>query len=212
MKLYIIRHGQTDWNKENIIQGSEDNLLNETGISQSDAAGNYLSEERFSALITSPLTRTKETGAHILSKNKRTSKTEILDQHHYVYKGFSERDFGEVSGKHVQEFKKITFGVSDIEEDEAFISRIGMDFIRMMDFLSKTYTNDASILIVTHSHMIKALFHHLNPINYKIHKNPLVNCSVSVIHVDMDLYSQGTLWTKCIDIASYNIDPLHITS
>lgn len=38
MKLYIIRHGQTDWNVMEKLQGKTDTELNETGINQARKA------------------------------------------------------------------------------------------------------------------------------------------------------------------------------
>ena len=38
MKFYIIRHGQTNWNKEGRIQGKTDIELNEEGIKQAEEA------------------------------------------------------------------------------------------------------------------------------------------------------------------------------
>jgi broad specificity phosphatase PhoE len=34
MKLYVVRHGETDWNKKKFMQGNTDVSLNETGVSQ----------------------------------------------------------------------------------------------------------------------------------------------------------------------------------
>lgn len=39
MNIYFIRHGETDWNVENKIQGSNDIDLNENGINQALALG-----------------------------------------------------------------------------------------------------------------------------------------------------------------------------
>jgi broad specificity phosphatase PhoE len=61
--LYVIRHGETDWNRERRIQGSSDIPLNDTGRAQAAAAGAALAGELVSPLIVaSPLSRAYDTG------------------------------------------------------------------------------------------------------------------------------------------------------
>ncbi|MEG0590716.1 MAG: histidine phosphatase family protein [Lachnospiraceae bacterium] len=66
MKLYIIRHGETNWNKERKIQGASDIPLNDFGrvLAQQTAQG--LKEIPFDAAFTSPLCRARETAQIIL--------------------------------------------------------------------------------------------------------------------------------------------------
>ena len=61
MKLYIIRHGQTAWNKEEVFRGTKDIPLNEVGLKEAAALGNYLKPVSFDALYTSPLSRAVQT-------------------------------------------------------------------------------------------------------------------------------------------------------
>lgn len=44
MKLYLVRHGETDWNVHRKIQGSTDTELNETGVAQAKALANVLAD------------------------------------------------------------------------------------------------------------------------------------------------------------------------
>ena len=75
-ELYFIRHGETDWNAEGRYQGSRDIPLNSRGHGQADLNGDLLKSllERsgrtaadFSWYV-SPLTRTRETMAHIRAR------------------------------------------------------------------------------------------------------------------------------------------------
>lgn len=63
MKVYLIRHGQTDWNKEKKIQGSVDIELNEDGRKQAHKMGKELMNRNLpiQALYCSKLKRAKET-------------------------------------------------------------------------------------------------------------------------------------------------------
>ena len=57
VKLFLIRHGQTDSNVEGRYQGTLDTSLTETGIEQAIAAKKYLSKVKFSNVYSSPLKR-----------------------------------------------------------------------------------------------------------------------------------------------------------
>ena len=67
VELTLIRHGETDWNKERRIQGHIDQSLNETGIQQAHDTAKKLNGKDFDLIISSDLKRSKET-AEILSK------------------------------------------------------------------------------------------------------------------------------------------------
>lgn len=62
-KIYFVRHGQTDFNKNNIVQGASiDAPLNKTGLLQAKALFSYYNKKViFDKVYTSSLIRTKET-------------------------------------------------------------------------------------------------------------------------------------------------------
>ena len=66
MKLYIIRHGQTDWNRARRLQGRTDIPLNEWGRRVAELTREGLKDVTFDVAFTSPLIRAKETAELIL--------------------------------------------------------------------------------------------------------------------------------------------------
>lgn len=65
MRLILVRHGQTEWNQLGIIQGRTDIPLNDTGIVQARAAGEWLSQRRIDAVYSSPMQRAFDTATEI---------------------------------------------------------------------------------------------------------------------------------------------------
>ncbi|XP_021546311.1 fructose-2,6-bisphosphatase TIGAR isoform X3 [Mirounga angustirostris] len=69
--LTVVRHGETRFNKEKIIQGQGiDEPLSETGFKQAAAAGMFLNNVKFTHVFSSDLMRTKQTVHGILEKSK----------------------------------------------------------------------------------------------------------------------------------------------
>jgi len=67
MIIYLIRHGQTEYNDKSIFRGQLDIPLNSYGISQAESIGKALAAVGFDAIYTSPLIRAKKT-AEIINK------------------------------------------------------------------------------------------------------------------------------------------------
>ncbi len=66
MKLILVRHGETYWNKERRVQGgSSDIELNDVGIRQADRLALFLRNEKVTAVASSPLKRAISTGEAI---------------------------------------------------------------------------------------------------------------------------------------------------
>lgn len=55
MQIYIIRHGETDWNTKRLLQGATDIPLNQNGIEAARLTAEALKEIPFDAIYTSPL-------------------------------------------------------------------------------------------------------------------------------------------------------------
>ena len=100
MKIYLIRHGETDWNHINRFQGREDIELNAAGIAQAARCGQTLQGLGIEAVYTSPLKRAHCTGEEIaaqigLSRDGVEPMQELI-----------ERDLGPFSGQLVKDKKE----------------------------------------------------------------------------------------------------------
>ncbi len=96
VELTLVRHGETDLNKQKIVQGSEINAqLNKVGRAQAKKAGESLKGKMFDVIISSHLDRASET-ARIIAK-------EIGLEYAGGFEIFRERDLGDWTGRPIEE-------------------------------------------------------------------------------------------------------------
>ena len=88
--LGLLRHGQTDWNINFLLQGVTDIPMNQTGIEQVKLAAQAIRAEDWDVILTSPLSRARQTAEIIASQH---GYTEIIEQELLI-----ERSFGEAEG------------------------------------------------------------------------------------------------------------------
>jgi len=69
-EIILARHGETEWNVEEVFRGRIDIELNETGIKQAELLAEYLSERQIDAIYSSPLKRAVKTAEIIAGYHK----------------------------------------------------------------------------------------------------------------------------------------------
>ncbi len=69
MRIYIVRHGETEANKKGYLQGWSNDPLNENGVLLAQLTGRGMKGIRFDHCISSPLNRAKETAEIILGES-----------------------------------------------------------------------------------------------------------------------------------------------
>ena len=89
-ELYLIRHGETDWNRESRVQGISDIALNEKGLGQAAAAAHNLSSGNWDFVYSSPLKRASAT-AGIIAEAAGINEVHTADD-------LKEFDFGAAEG------------------------------------------------------------------------------------------------------------------
>ena len=90
MKIYITRHSLTTWNEEKRLQGWKNSDLTKQGLEDAKRLGNYLKNQSFDGIYSSPLKRAKETAQLIFPNNKVIISKEIGSEESYDPKAASE--------------------------------------------------------------------------------------------------------------------------
>ena len=78
MRIYLMRHGETDWNKARRLQGQSDVPLNEFGIELAIKTAEGLKNVDFDAAFSSPLKRALVTAQTVLGDREVPLVTEFL--------------------------------------------------------------------------------------------------------------------------------------
>ena len=187
MKIYFVRHGETDWNKERKIQGQVDIPLNEFGRHLARETAKGLRDVPFDVCFTSPLGRARETAEIILEGRD----VPILED-----KRILEMNFGVLEGKccskegwdvpdSFQMFfdDPVHYQAPEGGEDfQAVRERTG-DFLNWL-FAQEQY-RDSTVLVTTHGAAMAGLLNNLK-------KKPLAeywgvgvhkNCGVTEVDV-----------------------------
>lgn len=159
MKIYLVRHGETDWNKEKRIQGRSDIALNEYGMYLARKTGEGLRDIPFSRCYTSPLIRAYETARIIL----RGQDIPIIKDDRIVEMAFGEFEglcLVERKNRAPESFHNFT------EHPEEFVPAIGGETFleirnRTCNFLKELIENpklqNEHILITTHGAALAAM-------------------------------------------------------
>jgi len=158
--LTIVRHGQTNANKERVIQGWTDPPLNATGLKQAHAAGKALKELEFHQAFSSDLQRANKTCQLILEENQASDifaenikKDKLLRERNFgIYEGESYALASEFKEKHGEDF------APENGESGPEVENRASEFLKSLGKLSDIDENIKSILLVSHGGFIRRMF------------------------------------------------------
>lgn len=170
MHIYLVRHGETDWNTKLLFQGQTDIPLNKTGISQARHIARELKGRSIEAIVSSDLLRARRTAGEIQKACAGKCPVDTFPE-------LRERDYGNFEGKRYDQLTPGGRGFTG-ENDKRFFARINRVFDRIMaDYSGK------NIAIVTHGGVVRQIVAHVLGLkDYK--KLRIYNASLSEIYYD----------------------------
>lgn len=179
MGIYYVRHGQTDWNLHNKMQGKTDIALNENGRQQAKITKEKLKDVPITRIYCSPLARAKET-AQIINENWGL---DILEEER-----IKERDFGVYEGQSCTslnycELWKISDKVpfEHAEDTKTFYKRVE-SFFEEIALIAQS----EDILVVAHGGVSIPYHCYFHGYEYEnLNEVMLANCEVSYIEGKM---------------------------
>lgn len=167
MRLYVTRHGQTEWNIERKMQGHLDSPLTQRGMDNARLLGSHLMDVRFSHVYSSPLGRARQTAELIVGDRplEITLSPDIQEMGFGIWEGHCSDELSQLYPEqydnfwnHPEKYKPLEGG----ESFEQFKSRVN-------GWLNEITLDhpDENILVVTHTCVIKELYSIINKLPLK---------------------------------------------
>lgn len=158
IRIILVRHGETEWNRLHRFQGRSDIPLNIKGYKQALSLAEALKEDEITAIYTSPLGRALETARHIGTFHPATPLMKEL--------GFIEMDLGDFEGmlahrwaaeqREFREFWEKNPGTLAMPGGES-LTDVQERAVRTLERICKPYVSGNTLLICSHNFVIGSL-------------------------------------------------------
>lgn len=163
--IYLVRHGETEWNVKGLLQGHSDSVLTKTGERQAQELADKLRQIHFDAVFSSDSLRAKRTAEiMMLEKNIAVQTTKLIRERRFGrFEGKSYAVFNAQLKTLVDKYERLNEAErfrykshQDVESDEELISRV-ITFFREM----AVGNIGKKVLVVSHGGVLRVLLIHL---------------------------------------------------
>ena len=190
-ELIVVRHGETFWNSEGLIQGHLDTDLSPMGIRQAEAIAERLAEEKFVAIYSSDLKRAYQTAEYLAGKtgHKITADRRLRERNLGIFQGLT---MDEVEQRYPGEFNLYKTGGPDYVVPDGESRR--QQFERAIDCIKEISVrhNGESIVIVTHGGVLSGLFRYVLDIPiFAPTRFKLFNASINTFFIENGIWLLG---------------------
>lgn len=186
MKIYVLRHGETDWNRQRLLQGRSNIRLNENGRKLAKETAEGMKDIPFDIVFTSPLDRAKETAEIVLNGRDIPviEDERIMEISFGVYEGKPWRKTEDFEGdaniynffNHPGQYRTVEGGES-LEE----LAERTAEF--MKDICNRPELQDKTVLVSTHGAATRGILNSLRKWEMEDFWGGRVapNCGVAII-------------------------------
>ena len=191
--IYIVRHGQTQLNRQSVLQGRSDHPLNDVGREQAKSVGDAFREAGivFDKVYSSPLGRAVETAELIAGDAPIEVEEALIEMDYGPYEG---TDLHNLPPEVEEFFKDFTNhpAPDGMEQLSSVVARAGEFLVRL-----KAEAVHRDILLSTHAIAMKGLLEYLTPESNGAYWSTYIgNCAVYVTECIDGTYTVPTEWSK----------------
>lgn len=189
MLIYIVRHGETNANKQGYLHGWSNDKLNENGKKLAEITGQAMKDIKFDYCISSPQSRAKETAEIILRESENDIDVMFDDR-------LKEINFGAYEHINIRDSEAVQFlTVPNVYRVFTFGESIKQVMYRTQDFLKRLIEKDdgKTYLLSTHGCALRCMLNYLYEDSSDFwHGHVPYNCAVNIVEAKGGI---GTLIT-----------------
>lgn len=191
MRLFLVRHGETDWNREGRFQGQRDTHLSDKGRSQAFKAALFLALHEFEGIVSSPLARALDTALKIGStcalNGNELEDVEIVDEfteiNHGEWEGLLAEEVRERWGDLLAQWHSDPESVRMPGEGGESLEDVQRRAVAGVEKLAENYSGD--VIVASHDAVIKVLLCHFLGIPLaNFWRFQIANCSLSIVELE----------------------------
>ncbi len=197
MELHLIRHGQTNWNKERRAQGQSESILTDEGIAQALELGKRIGSHQYDAIFCSSSMRTRQTAEHAFAGNPdAAAKIVYLDSLREIFLGPWEGTlYDEIQQADPNSYRHFWQEphLFNVEGAESFLELQNRAITQIHEIAQ---TNQGKkVALISHGALIKSVICHAleKPIEELWAPPNMHNCAHSIIQFSRDLKPTITL-------------------
>jgi 2,3-bisphosphoglycerate-dependent phosphoglycerate mutase len=156
LTVYVVRHGQTDWNKDGRIQGGTDNPLNATGREQAATMAKLLADVKLDAVYVSSHLRARQTAAVFDGRSTIVAMDELRERFFGKFEGANDKDPAIVA-----DWNKRRFTWTDDMEGGETLESQSLRAEAALKSIREKHPDGGTIVIVGHGGINPLLVSHL---------------------------------------------------
>lgn len=188
MNIYLMRHGETDWNVQHRMQGHSDIPLNRRGRMQAQKAARGMLALPIDRILTSPLSRAKQTAQTVAAGRG----VPVLIEERLIEMGF-----GAMEGAVLPEHPELQGIFSDPahyvpgEGAESYAQLDARCRAVLEEVLPPLEENYHDVLLVSHGAFIRGVVQRVldRPLSQFWHDPPQKNCTCTVLELSGGKYT-----------------------